>query len=161
MRSRVVSSVVVDRIWAKPGLKPIEIVNKFKNYFSIQISYYHAWYGNELAKMDVHDDDSKSFNELVWYVNAVNETNLGHRFQRFLILFGGCNAGFPYCLLLLFIDVTFLKSKYKEQLLCACEKNESQGIISEYALQFLVCFYCYVRCFVFLNMFFEHLIFMK
>ncbi|BBH07540.1 EF-TU receptor [Prunus dulcis] len=77
MRSRVVSSLIVDRIRAKPELKPVEIIHEFKDYYGIDISYYHAWFGKELAKLDVHGDESKSFNELVWYTDAVKETNTG------------------------------------------------------------------------------------
>ncbi|BFG29986.1 hypothetical protein CerSpe_162600 [Prunus speciosa] len=36
-------------------------------------------------------------------------------------------AGFQYSIPLLFIDATFLKSKYKGQLLCAFGKNRNQG----------------------------------
>ncbi|BBN69718.1 hypothetical protein Prudu_1126S000100, partial [Prunus dulcis] len=138
MRSRVVSSLIVDRIRAKPELKPVEIIHEFKDYYGIDISYYHAWFGKELAKLDVHGDESKSFNELVWYADAVKETNTGslctldceagiNRFRWFFVSFGGCIARFQYCIPLLFIDATFLKSKYKGQLLCASGKNGNQG----------------------------------
>ena len=141
MRSRVVSSLIVDRIRAKPELKPVEIIHEFKDYYGIDISYYHAWFGKELAKLDVHGDESKSFNELVWYADAVKETNTGslctldceagiNRFRRFFVSFGGCIAGFQYCIPLLFIDATFLKSKYKGQLLCASGKNGNQGMVT-------------------------------
>ncbi|CAL2237863.1 unnamed protein product [Prunus armeniaca] len=128
MRSRVVSSLIVDRIRAKPELKPVEIIHEFKDYYGIDISYYHAWFGKEFAKLNVHGDESKSFNGLVWYADTVKETNPGslctlecevgiNRFRRFFVSFGGCIAGFQYCIPLLFIDATFLKSKYKGQLL--------------------------------------------
>ncbi|XP_020426581.1 uncharacterized protein LOC109950849 [Prunus persica] len=107
MRSRVVSSLIVDRIRAKPELKPVEIIYEFKDYYGIDISYYHAWFGKELAKLDVHA--------------GIN------RFRRFFVSFGGCIAGFQYCIPLLFIDATFLKSKYKGQLFCASGKNGNQG----------------------------------
>ena len=135
------SSLIVDRIRAKPELKPVEIIHEFKDYYGIDISYYHAWFGKELAKLDVHGDESKSFNELVWYADAVKETNTGslctldceagiNRFRRFFVSFGGCIAGFQYCIPLLFIDATFLKSKYKGQLLCASGKNGNQGMVT-------------------------------
>ncbi|KAI5318562.1 hypothetical protein L3X38_038270 [Prunus dulcis] len=77
MRSRVVCSLFMDIIHAKPELKPVEIIREFKDYYDIDISYYHALFGKELAKLDVHGDESKSFNELVWYADAVKETNTG------------------------------------------------------------------------------------
>ncbi|XP_020417943.1 uncharacterized protein LOC109948666 [Prunus persica] len=138
MRSRVVSSLFVDRIRAKPKLKLVEIIHEFKNYYGIDISYYHTWFGKELTKLDVHGDESKSFNELVWYVNAVKGTNPGslcvleceagiNRFRRFFVSFGGCIVGFQYCMPLLFIDATFWKSKYYGQLLCASGNNGNQA----------------------------------
>ncbi|XP_008240550.1 PREDICTED: uncharacterized protein LOC103339053 [Prunus mume] len=141
-----VSSLFVDRIRAKPELKPVEIIHEFKDYYGIDISYYHAWFGKELAKLDVHGDQSKSFNELVCYVDAIKETNPRslcvleceagiNRFRWFFVLFRGCIAGFQYCIPLLFIDATFLKSKYKGQLLCASGKNGNQGL---YPLAFVV-----------------------
>ncbi|CAL8115413.1 unnamed protein product [Prunus armeniaca] len=137
MRSRVVSSLIVDRIRAKPELKPVEIIHEFKDYYGIDISYYHAWFGKEFAKLNIHGDESKSFNGLVWYADTVKETNPGslctlecevgiNRFRRFFVSFGGCIAGFQYCIPLLFIDATFFKSKYKGQLLCASGKNGNQ-----------------------------------
>ncbi|CAL8167140.1 unnamed protein product [Prunus armeniaca] len=122
----------------KTELKPVEIIHEFKDYYGIDISYYHAWFGKELAKLNVHGDESKCFNELVWYADAVKETNPGslctleceagiNRFRRFFLSFGGCIAGFQYCIPLLFVDATFLKSKYKGQLLCASGKNGNQG----------------------------------
>lgn len=65
MKSLVVSSFFVDRIHAKPKLKPIEIINEFKDNYSINISYYHTWVGKELARVDGHGDESKSFTKLV------------------------------------------------------------------------------------------------
>ncbi|BBG93605.1 hypothetical protein Prudu_001671 [Prunus dulcis] len=138
MRSPVVSSLIVDRIRAKPELKPVEIIHEFKDYYGIDISYYHAWFGKELAKLDVHGDEPKCFNMLMWYADTVKKTNIGsfctleceagiNRFRWFFVSFGSCIAGFQYCIPLLFINATFLKSKYKGQLLCASGKNRNQG----------------------------------
>ncbi|XP_021817977.1 uncharacterized protein LOC110760098 [Prunus avium] len=146
MRSRVVSSLFVDRIRAKPKLKLVEIIHELKDYYGIDISYYHAWFGKELAKLDIHGDESKPFNKLVWYADAIKETNSGslceleceagiNCFRRFFVSFGGSIAGFQYCIPLLFIDATFLKSKYKGQFLCASGKNGNQGF---YPLPFRV-----------------------
>ncbi|KAI5344810.1 hypothetical protein L3X38_012687 [Prunus dulcis] len=139
MRSRVASSLFVDRIRAKLWSKPVEIIHEFKYYYGIDISYYHAWFCKELAKLDVHGDESKSFNELVWYTDAVKGTNSSslckleceagiNRFIRFFVSFGVSIAGFQYCIPFLFINATFLKNKYKGHLLCASRKNRNQGI---------------------------------
>ncbi|CAL9031504.1 unnamed protein product, partial [Prunus brigantina] len=131
-----------------------EIIHEFKDYYGIDISYYHAWFGKELAKLNVHGDESKSFNKLVWYADAVKETNPGslctleceagiNCFRRFFVSFGGCIAGFQYCIPLLFIDATFLKSKYKGQLLCTSGKNGNQGMVT-ILLQKLHCSFVYL-----------------
>ncbi|XP_020412934.1 uncharacterized protein LOC109947388 [Prunus persica] len=108
---------------------------------SKNISYYHAWFCKELAKLDVHGDESKSFNELVWHTDAVKETNSSslckleceagiNRFIRFFVSFGGSIARFQYCTPFLFINATFLKNKYNGHLLCASRKNGNQDMVS-------------------------------
>lgn len=74
------SSLFVDRIRAKPKLKPIEMIKEFKGYYGLDISYHHAWFGKQLAELEVHGDESKSFNELTWYSEAI-------KFRQILVLF--------------------------------------------------------------------------
>ncbi|KAI5312328.1 hypothetical protein L3X38_041501 [Prunus dulcis] len=111
------------KIRAKPKLKPVEIINEFKDYYSIDISYYHAWFDKELAKQDVHGDKSKSFNKLVWYADTIKETNNGflyelecevgiNRFRWFLVPFGGSIAGFQYCITSTSTTTTFTTTSF-------------------------------------------------
>lgn len=74
------SSIFVDRIHAKPELKPIKMIKEFKEYYELDISYHHAWFGNKLAELEVHSDESKSFNELTCYLEAI-------KFRQILVLF--------------------------------------------------------------------------
>ena len=138
MSSKSVCSVIKEHIQSKPLMKPIEIVQDMKKYYGLDISYYHAWYGKELAKKIVHGDESLSYNHLAWYQNVVLKTNPGShcvlecdpetaRFKRFFISFHACIEGFKFCRPLLFLDGTFIKNKYKGQLLGASGKNGNQG----------------------------------
>ncbi|CAL9017831.1 unnamed protein product [Prunus brigantina] len=77
MGSKIVSSVVAKLIRTKPQLKPVDIVTDFKQNYGLNISYYNAWYGKELAKKQVHDDEAFSYRQLVWYIDALLKTNPG------------------------------------------------------------------------------------
>ncbi|CAL2264962.1 unnamed protein product [Prunus armeniaca] len=136
--SKMISSIVVDKIREKPSIKPIDIVKDFKQNYGLEISYYNAWYAKELAKSEVHGDESLSYSQLVWYRDALVSTNPGSscvvecdpktsRFRRLFVCYGACIEGFQWCRPLLFIDETFLKSKYKGQLIGATGKNGNQG----------------------------------
>ncbi|BBH02543.1 EF-TU receptor [Prunus dulcis] len=138
MSSRIISSVLVDRIQEEPFIKPIDIVKDFKQNYGLDISYHTAWYAKNLAKSEVHGDESSSYSQLVWYRDALMSSNRGShcvlecdpktsRFRRLFICYGACIEGFRWCRPLLFIDVTGLESKHKGQLIGATGKNGNQG----------------------------------
>lgn len=64
----------------KLELKSIEMIKEFKEYYGLDISYHHSWFGKQLAKLEVHGDEPKSFNELTWYSEVV-------KFRQILVLF--------------------------------------------------------------------------
>ncbi|BFG34699.1 hypothetical protein CerSpe_209720 [Prunus speciosa] len=138
MSSRIISSVLVDRIQEEPFIKPVDIVKDFKQNYGLDISYHTAWYAKNLAKSEVHGDASSSYSRLVWYTDALMSSNRGShcvlecdpktsRFRRLFICYGACIEGFRWCRPLLFIDVTGLESKHKGQLIGATGKNGNQG----------------------------------
>ena len=49
------------------------------------------------------------------------------QFFRFFVSFAACISGFNSCRPLLFLDGTFLKGKYKGQLLAATAKDGNNG----------------------------------
>lgn len=141
MGSKVISSLLVDQIREKPMIKPKDIVMDFKQKYGLDISYHGARRGKELAKSEVHGDETLSYNQLLWYKDTLMSTNRGShcvlecdlqtsRFQRLFICYGACVEGFQWCRPLLFMDVTSFKSKYKGQLIGATGKDGNQGIIS-------------------------------
>ncbi|KAL6182595.1 hypothetical protein ACLB2K_044014 [Fragaria x ananassa] len=92
MGSKIVSSVLENQLRSSPLIRPVDIVKDFKRNYGIEISYYNAWKGKEMAKRDVHGDKAMSYKHLEWYVNELEKTNPGsytilecdadHRFVR-------------------------------------------------------------------------------
>ncbi|KAL7207646.1 hypothetical protein ACSBR1_029569 [Camellia fascicularis] len=80
-----------------------------------------------------------SFDQLKWYNNAVMENNPHSymnldfdqqtgRFVRYFISFHACIDGFNHCRSLLFLNGTFLKGKFKGNLLAATAKDGNEGL---------------------------------
>ncbi|KAL6129949.1 hypothetical protein ACLB2K_068331 [Fragaria x ananassa] len=132
------SRVTVNQLRSSPLIRPVDIVKDFKRNYGIEISYYNAWKGKEMAKRDVHGDEAMSYKHLEWYVNELEKTNPGsyatlecdadHRFVRMFISFQGCIKGFKHCISILALDGTHIKNKYKGHLLSAIGKNGNNGI---------------------------------
>ncbi|CAL5439953.1 unnamed protein product [Camellia sinensis] len=139
--SNLVSSVFSDRIRDKPLTQPADVVFDLKKDYGLEISYRVAWLGVEKARGDLFGAHSISFDQLRWYSNAVMEHNPGsyinidydehtHRFQRYFISFKACIDGFKHCHPLLFLDGTFLKGRFKGNLLAATTEDGNQGAYS-------------------------------
>ncbi|KAL6226245.1 hypothetical protein ACLB2K_000208 [Fragaria x ananassa] len=138
MGSKIVSSVLENQLRSSPLIRPVDIVKDFKRNYGIEISYYNAWKGKEMAKRDVHGDEAMSYKHLEWYVNELEKTNpdsyatlecdADHRFVRMFISFQGCIEGFKHCRPILALDGTHIKNKYKGHLLSATGKNGNNGI---------------------------------
>lgn len=146
MGSKIVSTIVAEQIRSKPLVKPIEIVKDFKLNYGLDISYYNAWKGKEMAKVQVHGDEESSYTQLVWYVDALMKTNVGShcvlecdesssRFKRLFISYHASIEGFKFCRPFLCLDGTHIKNKYKGHMLAATGKNGNQGI---YPLAFAI-----------------------
>ncbi|KAK1281031.1 hypothetical protein QJS04_geneDACA016117 [Acorus gramineus] len=120
-------------------VETIDVVKYVFRDYGIQLSYHKTWHGKEVACKDFHGDESLSFDNLRWYADAVMATNPGsyvelectpddHRFRRFFVCFGGSLIGFETgCRPLLFLDGTFLKSKYQSILLAIIAKNGDES----------------------------------
>ena len=99
---------MVEQIRSNPHIKPIQIVDDFKKNYGLDVSYYNAWYGKELAMTMVHGDDVLSYQKLGWYVEEIRKSNPGSHcvlecdpntshFSRLFIAFRGFIEGFNYC----------------------------------------------------------------
>ncbi|KAL7213354.1 hypothetical protein ACSBR2_015968 [Camellia fascicularis] len=80
-----------------------------------------------------------SFNQLRWYSNSIMENNphsyinlefdkKTRRFVRYFSSFCACIDGFHHCRPLLFLDGTFLKARFKGNLLVPTAKDDNQGL---------------------------------
>ncbi|CAN6719046.1 unnamed protein product [Malus baccata var. baccata] len=105
MSARIVSSVLVDQIWEKQSIKIVDIVKDFKQNYGLDIPYHTAWCAKEMAKSEVHGDESSSYSRLVGYSNGLMSTNPGSHcilncdpktscFRRLFICYGACIDGF-------------------------------------------------------------------
>ncbi|KAL7177357.1 hypothetical protein ACSBR2_030668 [Camellia fascicularis] len=136
--SELVFAVVADRVRGQPLVRPTDVVFDLKNDYGLDISYRVAWFGVEKARGEVYGDHAMSFNQLRWYNEAVMEKNPNSyinlefdqksgRFVQYFILFRACIDGFNHCRPLLFLDGTFLKGRFKGNLLAATNLNDVVG----------------------------------
>ncbi|XP_028070249.1 uncharacterized protein LOC114272729 [Camellia sinensis] len=112
--SELVSAVVADRVRGQPLVRPMNVVFDLKNDYGLDISYRVAWLGVEKVSGEVYGDHAMSFDQL--------------RPVRYFISFHACIDGFNHCRPLLFLDRTFLKGKFKGNLLAATAKDGNQGL---------------------------------
>ncbi|GMQ06615.1 hypothetical protein CsSME_00051135 [Camellia sinensis var. sinensis] len=137
--SDLVSSTISEIVRDKPLTRPCEVVTILKRDYGLDVSYHVVWLGVEKAKAGIHGDHSLSFDQLRWYSDAVMRYNPGsyvnidydassQQFCRFFVSFAACISGFNACRPLLFLDGTFLKGKYKGQLLAATAKDGNNGL---------------------------------
>ncbi|XP_028111774.1 uncharacterized protein LOC114310061 [Camellia sinensis] len=138
--SDLVSDVISKRVRDKPLTRPSNVVYDLKKDYGLEISYRVAWLGVEKARGEMFGAHSISFDQLRWYSNAVMENNpssyinidyddQNHRFVRYFISFKACIDGFNHCRPLQFLDGTFLKGKFKGNLLAATAKDGNQGYV--------------------------------
>ncbi|KAL7176792.1 hypothetical protein ACSBR2_030190 [Camellia fascicularis] len=137
--SELVSDVIFERVRDRPLTRPTDVVYELKKDYGLEISYRIAWLGVEKVRGEMFGAHSISFDQLRWYSNAVMVNNPGsyinidydeqnHQFERFFISFKACIDGFNHCRPLLFLDGTFLKGKFKGNLLAASAKDGNQGL---------------------------------
>ena len=152
--SRFVKSLIVDQIRDAPMKKPTDIMKEFRRDYNFTLSYYYAYSGKQLALKEIYGDDAMSYNDLHWYLEALQKYNPGSyvalevngstdQFERVCIGFGACLLGFKHCRPLIFLDAAALKGR-PGVLLAATSKNGNQG------MSFILVFFIY--SFVFLVM---------
>ncbi|XP_028066180.1 uncharacterized protein LOC114269109 [Camellia sinensis] len=144
MSSDLVTDLIVEGVHDNPLTRPDHVVWDFKLGYGLRVSYRQAWLGLEKAKCEIFGDYLMSFDQLRWYVDVAKSCNLGSyikfkcnddtkRFKRLFVSFHGSISGFDYCRSLLFLDGTFLKGRFRGNLLAATGKDGNQGF-------FPVCF---------------------
>ncbi|KAL7254975.1 hypothetical protein ACSBR1_009185 [Camellia fascicularis] len=73
--SELVSDVIADSVCNQLLTRPTDVVFDMKNDYGLDISYRVAWLGMEKARGIVYGDHAMSFDQLIWYSDAVMEKN--------------------------------------------------------------------------------------
>ncbi|OVA16925.1 hypothetical protein BVC80_9049g61 [Macleaya cordata] len=106
------------------------------------MNYQFAYRARDLAPKEIFGKEESSYMELLWYKDGLKKTNPGSHivlevdrdtmmFQRLFIAFEACIKGEAYCRLMVFLDATFLKTKFGGCLMGATFKNGNQVVGSE------------------------------
>ncbi|KAL0364895.1 UNVERIFIED_CONTAM: hypothetical protein Sangu_0587100 [Sesamum angustifolium] len=110
-----VASIIKEKLSVFPNYKP-NIVNDIKQEYGIQLNYFQAWRGKEIAKEQLQGS------------LATFTTKEDSSFHRLFVSFHASLYGFEHgCRPLLFLDSIFLKSKYQGSLLAATAADGDDG----------------------------------
>ncbi|KAL3651426.1 hypothetical protein CASFOL_004428 [Castilleja foliolosa] len=134
-----VASIIKEKLKVFPNYKPKDIVNDIKNEYGVQLNYFQAWRGKEIAKEQLQGSYKEAYNQLPFFCEKVMESNPGSlatfttnqdsSFHRLFVSFRASLYGFEQgCRPLLFLDSIFLKSKYQGSLLAATAADGDDGV---------------------------------
>ncbi|KAL3538350.1 hypothetical protein ACH5RR_001716 [Cinchona calisaya] len=134
-----VASIIKEKLKADPNYKPKDIVNDIKQDYGIQLNYFQAWRGKEIAKEQIQGSYKEAYRQLPYFCEKIMETNPGSlttfttkedsSFHRLFIAFHASLYGFELgCRPLLFLDSIFLRSKYQGTLLAATAADGNDSV---------------------------------
>lgn len=133
-----VASIIKEKLKVFPNYKPKDIVNDIKQEYGVQLNYFQAWRGKEIAKEQLQGSYKEAYSQLPAYCEKIMETNPGSlatfttkedsSFHRLFVSFHASLYGFEQgCRPMLFLDSIFLKSKYQGSLLAATAADGDDG----------------------------------
>ncbi|XP_026395964.1 uncharacterized protein LOC113290589 [Papaver somniferum] len=136
--TKLLKHLIADNIQGDPTLKLKQIMSLFKKTYGSNIKYRHAHRGKEDVFEDQYGDDKKSYNDLNWYVKAIEKTNPDSfvklevdqetgRFQRIFVCFGSCKHIYRYLRPMIYLDATFLTGRFRSTLMVATCINGNDG----------------------------------
>ncbi|KAA8545309.1 hypothetical protein F0562_020093 [Nyssa sinensis] len=134
-----VASIIKEKLKVFPNYKPKDIVNDIKQEYGIQLNYFQAWRGKEIAKEQLQGSYKEAYSQLPFFCEKIMETNPGSlatfttkddsSFHRLFVSFHASLYGFQQgCRPLLFLDSIPLKSKYQGTLLAATAADGDDGV---------------------------------
>lgn len=134
-----VASIIKEKLKVFPNYKPKDIVNDIKQEYGIQLNYFQAWRGKEIAKEQLQGSYKEAYNLLPLFCEKIMETNPcslatfttkeDSSFHRLFVAFHASLCGFQQgCRSLLFLDSVSLKSKYQGTLLAATAADGDDGV---------------------------------
>ncbi|CAN6922149.1 unnamed protein product [Brassica oleracea] len=125
-----VASIIKEKLRVFPNYKPKDIVSDIKEEYGIQLNYFQAWRGKEIAREQLQGSYKDGYKQLPVYCEKIIETNPGSivtfatkkdsSFHRVFVSFHASVYGFVEgCRPLVFLDSIPLKAKYQGTLLAA------------------------------------------
>ena len=134
-----VASIVKEKLKVSPNYKPKDIVKDIKQEYGIQLNYFQAWRGKEIAKEQLQGSYKEAYNQLPLFCERIMETNPGSlatfttkedsSFHRLFVSFHASLYGFQQgCRPLIFLDGLPLKAKYQGTLLAATAADGDDGV---------------------------------
>uniref|UniRef100_A0A1J3JYS5 SWIM-type domain-containing protein n=1 Tax=Noccaea caerulescens TaxID=107243 RepID=A0A1J3JYS5_NOCCA len=125
-----VASIIKEKLKVFPNYKPKDIVSDIKEEYGIQLNYFQAWRGKEIAREQLQGSYKDGYKQLPLFCEKIMETNPGSlatfttkedsSFHRVFVSFHASVYGFLVgCRPLVFLDSMPLKSKYQGTLLAA------------------------------------------
>ncbi|XP_028779486.1 uncharacterized protein LOC114735880 isoform X2 [Neltuma alba] len=123
-----VASIIKEKLKVCPNYKPKDIVSDIKQEYGIQLNYFQAWRGKEIAKEQLQGSYKEAYSLLPFFCEKIMEANPGSlaicttkedsSFHRLFVSFHASLYGFQQgCRPLIFLDSISLKSKYQGTLL--------------------------------------------
>ncbi|KAK9277119.1 hypothetical protein L1049_006658 [Liquidambar formosana] len=142
---------MVEVVRDKPLLSTVEVRRDFKRKYGLDIFATNTWMGIEKVRTCLYDDNSKSFDQLRWFIEESMRTNPGsklvldmdecsNQFKRFFASFYACIHGFTYCRPMLFVDDTFLK---RDARLLTFISDRNNGLKLALPKNFLTAYHAY------------------
>ncbi|XP_074319857.1 uncharacterized protein LOC141656735 [Silene latifolia] len=134
-----VAGIIKEKLKVLPNYKPKDIVNDIKEEYGIQLNYFQAWRGKEIAKEQLQGSYKDAYSQLPNFCEKIVESNPGSvatfttkddsSFHRLFVSFHASLYGFQQgCRPLLFLDSIALKSKYQGTLLAANAADGNDGV---------------------------------
>lgn len=134
-----VASIIKEKLKVHPNYKPKDIVNDIKEEYGIQLNYFQAWRGKEVAREQLQGSYKEAYSLLPILCEKIMESNRGSlatfmtkddsSFHRLFVSFHASLYGFLQgCRPLLFLDSVSLKSKYQGMLLAATAADADDNV---------------------------------
>ncbi|KAM7481862.1 hypothetical protein LguiB_006445 [Lonicera macranthoides] len=134
-----VSGIIKEKMKLFPHYKPKDIINDIKEEYGIQLNYFQAWRGKEIAKEQLQGSYKEAYGQLPFFCQKIMETNPGSlatfstkddsSFHRLFVSFHASLYGFQQgCRPLFFLDSVSLKSKYQGTLLAATAADGDDSV---------------------------------
>ncbi|XP_057426629.1 uncharacterized protein LOC130720062 isoform X2 [Lotus japonicus] len=134
-----VASIIKEKLRDCPNYKPKDIVNDIKQEYGIQLNYFQAWRGKEIAKEQLQGSYKDAYSLLPLFCEKLMEFNPGSlavyttkedsSFDRLFVSFHASLYGFQQgCRPLIFLDSIPLRSKYQGALLAATAADADDGV---------------------------------